>query len=107
MRDQFRKYIKHSIQAILLTGISVYLSYHFIQGENGLFTWLKEARQIDLSSAELVKLVKKREDLEHRVALLRPEGLDPDILEERVREVLNYGAENNRVILKSNQHTEK
>jgi len=101
VRHQFRKYLKHSLQAILLTAISIYLGYHFIQGENGVIAWLKIAHQIENSNTELVKLTKERTALEHRVKLMRPETLDPDLLEERVRTVLNYGLQNDRIIVKN------
>ena len=101
MRHQFRKYLKHSLQAILLTAISIYLGYHFIQGENGVIAWLKIAQQIENSNTELVKLTKERKALEHRVKLMRPETLDPDLLEERIRAVLNYGLQNDRIIVKN------
>ena len=101
MRHQFSKYLKQSLQAILLSAISIYLGYHFVQGENGVTAWLKIARQIENSNAELVKLTKERKALEHRVKLMRPETLDPDLLEERIRTVLNYGLQNDRIIVKN------
>mgnify|MGYP006126587817 CR=1 FL=1 len=44
---------------------------------------------------------KKKQKLELRVRLLHPENLDPDMLEERVRIMLNYGYPNEFIILDS------
>ena len=36
------------------------------------------------------QMTAEREHWEHKVSLLRPEGIDPDMLEERARLLLNY-----------------
>ena len=56
------------------------------------------AQQIDFSSRELNRLSNERQELEHRVRLLRSESLDPDLLEERARAVLNYGLKEDRIL---------
>ena len=91
MRNQFQKYLSHSLRAILLAGLGLYLGYHFVQGEHGVLAWMLTSRQIESSGKELERLASKRQELEHRVRLLRSGSLDPDLLEERARAVLNYG----------------
>ena len=44
-------------------------------------------------------LERQRLALAHRVGLLRPDSLDPDMLEERARMLLNYGHRDDRIIL--------
>ena len=41
----------------------------------------------------------RRKALQHRVKLLSPGSLDPDMLEERARFMLNYGFPDDAVIL--------
>jgi cell division protein FtsB len=41
----------------------------------------------------------QRAELERKVKLLRPDSLDPDMLEERAREVLNYTREDEVVVM--------
>ena len=41
----------------------------------------------------------QRAELEHRVSLLRPDSLDPDLLEEQARRLLNFGFANEAIIL--------
>ena len=67
----------------------VYFGYHVIQGDRGLITWIQKSQQIEITSNELVLLEEKYAVLYHRTSMLRPESLDLDLLDERVRSVLN------------------
>ena len=70
-----------------------------MHGDRGFRAWL--ILKQDLGEAQMLQsdLVRQRLELEHRVSLLRPESLDPDMLEERARMLLNYGHRDDRVIL--------
>ena len=98
MRDQFRKYLRRSLRAILLAGVSLYLGYHVVQGEHGVIAWLKIAQQIEFTGIEFKELSNRHRELENRVQLLRSESLDPDLLEERARVVLNYALKEDRIV---------
>ena len=98
MRDQFRKYLSRSLRAILLAGVSLYLGYHVVQGEHGVIAWLKIAQQIEFTGIEFKELSNRHRELENRVQLLRSESLDPDLLEERARVVLNYALKEDRIV---------
>jgi cell division protein FtsB len=67
-----------------------YFAYHSIEGDRGLVAWLRLQDQIRTATAELSEQQAERKALERRVSLLKPESLDRDLLEERVRVVLNY-----------------
>lgn len=75
-----------------------YFAYHAIQGDRGLLTWLKLTEQIDKGRAALAVSLAEQQRLERRVMLLRPDGLDPDMLDERARAVLNFAREDEVVI---------
>ena len=98
MRDQFRKYLRRSLRAILLAGVSLYLGYHVVQGEHGVIAWLKISQQIEFTGTELEELSNRHRELENRVRLLRSDSLDPDLLEERARVVLNYALKEDRIV---------
>ena len=98
MRDQFRKYLRRSLRAILLAGVSLYLGYHVVQGEHGVIAWLKISQQIEFTGTELEELSNRHRELENRVQLLRSDSLDPDLLEERARVVLNYALKEDRIV---------
>lgn len=67
-----------------------YFVYHIFQGERGFFSWLQLEKKIAEDEAILAGLESQRENLEKKVHLLRPDNLDPDMLEERARLILNF-----------------
>lgn len=76
-----------------------YFLYHTIEGERG---WIAEIRlQNEARDAEskLTKLKQEREAVERRVKLMRPERMDPDLLDEEARKSLNYSKPNEIIIL--------
>jgi len=90
---------------IPLIGVAVigYFVYHGLNGARGFYA----SQQLRVEAADLEKqlaeLRTEREKLEQHVALLRPESLDPDMLEERARVLLNVAHPNDIVIMRG-QH---
>lgn len=78
--------------------LMIYFGYHIVQGERGLFSWMRLRQKISESELHLAKIQTEKETLERRVHLLRPENVDQDMLEERAREVLNLGRPDEIVI---------
>ena len=56
-------------------------------------------QQVKLAQADLDQARGEREALERRVKLLYPQNLDPDMLDESARRLLNYGLPGEVVIL--------
>lgn len=73
--------------AALLIG---YFGVHAYSGAHGLKARQDLNRQLAELTQELSELRTERRIWEHRVSLLRPDGLDPDTLDERARAKLNY-----------------
>jgi cell division protein FtsB len=76
-----------------------YFLYHTIEGERGWVTQVRLQNETKAAEETLAKLQKEREALEHRVKLIRPESLDPDLLDEEARKTLNYSKPNEIVII--------
>ena len=76
-----------------------YFLYHTVQGERGWLTMLHLQQQVHAAQADLSQLQKEHKELEHRVQLMRPDNLDPDMLDEKSRELLNYSKPGEIVIL--------
>lgn len=76
-----------------------YFAYHAVQGERGLLAWLRLKQELAQASASEARLAAERARLERRVNLLRPDRLDPDLLDERAHALLNYGRSDEFVIL--------
>jgi cell division protein FtsB len=78
--------------------LMVYFIYHIFQGERGLISWLRLQQKIREDEKVLIDLQGQREILERKVYLLRPDSLDRDMLEERVRFLLNFARSDEVVI---------
>lgn len=90
LRDIFWPFLTLSIMA--------YFVYHIFQGERSLFTWMRLQQKIKEDEIVLVDLQSQREILERKVYLLLPDSLDQDMLEERVRLLLNFARSDEIVI---------
>ena len=98
VRD-IRERVRHIVVPVFCMAALVYFGYHAVQGERGLLSWLRLTQQIAVAEAELDLLSAERRQLEHRARLLRPEGLDPDLLDERARLILGLAHPNELIIL--------
>lgn len=76
-----------------------YFGFHVVHGDRGLMAWWQLRQHIETASISLSEITEKRVALERRVRLLHPDSLDPDMLEERARIMLNYGHINDIVAL--------
>lgn len=96
---EFRRRFAQIVVPVLGLGALAYLGYHFFEGERGLkASWSVEQR-LAKAAAERKALTAERQRLEARVALLREDTLDPDMLDERLRLMLNLVQPNDVVIL--------
>lgn len=93
------RWLQQAIWSVLGAVIVGYFLYHTIQGERGWFAMLRMKHEIQIADQTLAKLKKDREELEHRTDLLRNDNMDPDLLDEKSRELLNYSKPNEIVIL--------
>ena len=66
-----------------------YFAYHAVEGDYGLFALGKLQERVASLEAELAAARAEREQMESHVALMRPESLDRDMIDERAREALN------------------
>lgn len=76
-----------------------YFAFHALSGSYGIWArggFESQAKELE---AELTALQADRAELEARAALLRPAGLDPDMIDELARRNLNVIAPNEFVII--------
>ncbi len=83
---------------VLIFLIMGYMVYHMIEGDRGWLAYLRLNREIARLSLQLDELRSREQVLQRRVGLLRPDNLDPDLLEERARDVLGLMKRNEIVI---------
>mgnify|MGYP002630052639 CR=1 FL=1 len=76
-----------------------YFGYHVLNGERGFLVWWDLRHRIQRAQSVADSTELKKRVLETRVRLLDPRSLDPDMLEERARVMLDYAYENDVIIL--------
>jgi cell division protein FtsB len=84
------------VVAALLIG---YFGVNAFSGNHGLNAKQDIDQRIGALSSELAKLQVERKQWERRVALLKPRGLDPDMLDERARALLDYAHPNDLTLM--------
>src|SRR5262249_43824613 len=67
-----------------------YFGVNAYTGNHGLRAKQELDQQISELEADLATVRAERANLERRVNLLKPESIDPDMLDERARVLLNY-----------------
>jgi cell division protein FtsB len=85
--------IKRGLQAIvaptLFLGLVAYFLWNATQGDRGLQAYAIRQQQLKSLQAELDRVQAEQAGWDRRVAELRPQHLDPDMLDERARAMLN------------------
>ena len=104
---EIRRRARHVIGPLIGVCIAGYFAYHAIQGERGLISWLQLNQQIKAAEVTLAETAAERAALARRVALLRPDNLDRDMLEERARLILNLAGTDEVVILNGTRPPQK
>ena len=92
------RFILGPFLGMALTG---YFAYNICEGDRGLIAWLRLTRAIHEADAQLDALKAERTAIDRRVADMKPDHLDPDLLDERVRASLNLVGPDEVVIMKA------
>ncbi len=87
------------LPALVVCGLCFYFSYHLLQGERSVWSYVSNKTAIEEKQAELAKLQKESSDLEEKVVKLRVATLDADYLEERARYLLGYIGDDEIVLM--------
>lgn len=96
---EVRRRARHAALPLACALAIGYFSFHAVQGERGLVAWLRYSHEIAETKAELAAARSERLAIGRRVMLLRPEGLDRDLLDERARIVLGLARADEVVFL--------
>ncbi|NCP62163.1 MAG: septum formation initiator family protein [Alphaproteobacteria bacterium] len=98
IRDLRRRARRYTVQSIILC-LVLYFLYHLIQGGRGIMTLRSLEDSLDKASVELSVIKEKHDKLEHRVNLMKPGSICPDLLEEQAKNVLGYARQNEKIVL--------
>lgn len=91
--------IRRAIIPLVCFALLGYFGYHLLVGDNGLESQARLQSQVNTLEGELKGLKSVRGRLDRDVTLMRADKLDPDMLDERARAVLNFSHPNEIVIM--------
>ncbi|MFK7839626.1 MAG: septum formation initiator family protein [Bdellovibrionales bacterium] len=84
------RFFKGNLFAIIGVMLCVYFSYHSIFGHRSILALKSLEHEISKSDTIRDNATKERHILEVQVLAMRPDSINPDLLEERARHVLGY-----------------
>jgi cell division protein FtsB len=93
-----RKRLFDGVVSFFCLLLYAYFSWHYYYGSRNLTVLAKTETKTVQLRAELQKEIDIRQRLEAKVALLRPEHIDPDLLDEVARRILDYGSANELIV---------
>ncbi len=96
---ELRLRARHVVGPVLGVCVIVYFTYHAFRGDRGVLALRQMSQRVDIARLEYERIKSVRMKLEHRVGLLHPDNLDPDMLDERARLMLNYGHDDEVVVI--------
>ena len=86
---ELKKRLRYAVGPVLGIGIFGYFAYHAIEGERGLFAYMRLVDRVAEADQTRQEVAAIRAEMERRVAMLRPDHTDPDMLDERASAMLN------------------
>lgn len=98
-----RKRGRQIVVPIFAAVISGYFAFHAVQGDRGVFAYAELTEQVREARINLAEARARREALQSDVSRLKRDNLDLNLLEERVRAVLNLIDDDDVLIY--DQHT--
>lgn len=83
--------------------VSAYFGYYAIWGERGALALEDTQAELGVRQEQLAQIRDQRQRLEHRISLMSPGQVDPDMVEELSRGQLMNGAPNQVAVPRHNR----
>jgi len=83
---------------VIFATVFGYFGYHLVNGDRGLLALVHLQRENQIADQNLAEAEATRKIWELRVSELRNQSLDPDMLDERARILLNYAHKDDVII---------
>jgi cell division protein FtsB len=94
-----KNYLRKNLLIItFLFAIAIYVIYHLLHGNRGLFALFEIREVVAIGNKKLNEIEQELNVVTKRVYLLHPKNLDIDILEEQIRSVLNMASEDEIIV---------
>lgn len=86
---EMRRRGKVLVGPLLGLALTGYFAYHLVEGDRGLRAWVRLVQDLRVAKENLAAVSAERAELEHRVSHMRPDHVDPDLLDAQVRRTLD------------------
>jgi cell division protein FtsB len=96
---RLRKGIQTIFGGLLGIALTGYFAYHLVEGDRGMIAWFRLNKELQAANANLEAVRAQRGTLDMKVSNLRPDHVDPDLLDERIRATLNLVSPEDVVIM--------
>jgi len=96
---EMRRRAKVLVAPVFGLAVTGYFAYHLIEGERGLRAWVQVTQELRLAKQTLSAVAADRAALEHRVSHMRPDHVDPDLLDSQARRTLDVASPDEIVII--------
>ena len=97
--EELRARAHHVIGPVIGISFVIYFGYHVLHGDRGLIALRQLTQTVKGTKLAYANISETRLAWSQRVRLLYPDSLDPDMLEERARVMLNYGYADDIVVM--------
>ena len=83
---------------VLFATLFGYFGYHLVNGDRGLLAMARLEREVQIANQNLAEAETTKKIWERRVSALRNQSIDPDMLDERARALLNFARKDDVII---------
>ena len=83
---------------VIFATVFGYFGYHLVNGDRGLLAMAHLQREVQIADQNLAEAETTRRIWERRVSALRNQSLDPDMLDERARALLNHARKEDTIV---------
>jgi cell division protein FtsB len=97
--EEMRRRAPAILGPVLGIAVTAYFVYHAIEGDRGLVAGREITRELAQAKQGLTAIEGERDALQHKVAGLEPDHVDPDLLDQQIRQNLDLVSPNQIVIL--------
>jgi cell division protein FtsB len=86
---EMRRRARFLVGPLLGLALTSYFVYHTIEGDRGLRAWRDINQQLRVAGDQFATVEAERDALEHKVNGLNPNHVDPDLLDQQIRQQLD------------------
>ena len=83
---------------VIFATVFGYFGYHLVNGDRGLLAMVHLQNETQVALQNLAEAETTRKIWERRVSELRNQSLDPDMIDERARILLNYARKDDLIV---------